>query len=137
MKEKIKLRVLLSKIGLDGHDRGLGNVAYALRDAGFEVIYLGRHQFPEQIAEVALQEAADVVGISSLADAHMTLMALLMDALKKKGIQVPVVLGGFIQPEDEDYLKEIGVAKIFSTGTPLGDIVKYFKQVRENYKEET
>lgn len=129
MKKNRKLRVLLSKIGLDGHDRGLGNVAYALRDAGIEVIYLGRHQFPDQIAEIAVQEAVDIVGISSLADAHRILVARLIDALNQKGAQIPVVLGGFIQPEDTEYLKGIGVAEVFPTGTPLDDVVNYFKQI--------
>lgn len=127
--DKKRIRVLVSKIGLDGHDRGVINVAYALRDAGMEIIYLGRHVFPEQIASVAVQEDADVVAISSLADAHMTLVPRLIESLKNKGTDVPIVLGGFIQPEDIPYLKEKGVAEVFGIGSRLDDIVKYFENL--------
>ena len=128
MKEKRK-RILLSKLGLDGHDRGIINVARVLRDAGFEVIYLGRRQFPEQIIPAAIQEDVDLVGISSLSDAHMVLVPKLIKGLREKGSDVPVILGGFIQPEDISYLKgEVGVAEVFGIGTNLSDIVKYVKE---------
>lgn len=122
-----KIRVLLSKLGLDGHDRGVVNVAMALRDAGIEVIYLGRHVFPEEVAQAAIQEDVDLVGISSLADAHMQLMEQLIASLRDKGSDIPVVLGGFIQPEDVPKLKEMGVAEVFGIGSKLSAIVDYVK----------
>jgi methylmalonyl-CoA mutase C-terminal domain/subunit len=127
-KRKRKIRVLISKIGLDGHDRGVVNVAYALRDAGMEVVYLGRHLFPDEIAQIAVQEAVDIVGISSLADAHMTLVPSLVENLKKRGSDIPVILGGFIQPEDIPQLKEKGVAEIFGIGTRLDRITEYIEE---------
>jgi methylmalonyl-CoA mutase, C-terminal domain len=127
--EKKKVRVLLSKIGLDGHDRGIVNVARALRDAGVEVIYLGRNQFPEQIIPTAIQEDVDLVGISSHSDAHMVLIPRLIKGLRERGSEIPVILGGFIQPEDIPHLKgEIGVAEVFGIGTYLNDIVNYVKK---------
>lgn len=126
--DKRSIRVLLSKIGLDGHDRGVANVAYALREAGMEVIYLGRHLFPGEIAQIAAEEAVDVVGISSLADAHMTLVPRLIEQLEKRGQNIPVVLGGFIQPEDIPYLKEKGVAEVVGIGSRLDDIVKCIEE---------
>jgi len=125
-----KIRVLLSKIGLDGHDRGVVNIAMALRDAGMEVIYLGRHVFPEEIAQAAIQEDVDVVGISSLADAHMTLIPDLVKTLKKRGSDIPVILGGFIQPEDVPQLKEMGVAEVFGIGSKLPAIVSYIQHMK-------
>lgn len=122
-----KIRVLLSKLGLDGHDRGVVNVAMALREAGIEVIYLGRHVFPDEVAQAAIQEDVDLIGISSLADAHMTLMEQLIAALKSRGSDIPVILGGFIQPEDIPKLKEMGVAEVFGIGTKLSAIVDYIK----------
>lgn len=122
-----KIRVLLSKVGLDGHDRGVVNVAMALRDAGIEVIYLGRHVFPEEIALAAIQEDVDLVGISSLADAHMTLMEELLASLRNKGADIPVILGGFIQPEDIPKLKQMGVAEVFGIGSRLDSIVQYVR----------
>ncbi len=122
-----KIRVLLSKVGLDGHDRGVVNVAMALRDAGIEVIYLGRHVFPEEIALAAIQEDVDLVGISSLADAHMTLMEELLASLRAKGANIPVILGGFIQPEDIPRLKQMGVAEVFGIGSRLDSIVQYVR----------
>lgn len=122
-----KIRVLLSKLGLDGHDRGVVNVAMALRDAGIEVIYLGRHVFPEEVAQSAIQEDVDLIGISSLADAHMTLTEQLIASLRKRGSDIPVILGGFIQPEDVPKLKEMGVAEVFGIGTKLSAIVDYVK----------
>jgi len=126
-----KIRVLLSKIGLDGHDRGVVNIAMALRDAGMEVIYLGRHVFPEEIAQAAIQEDVDVVGISSLADAHMTLIPDLVKTLRKKGSDIPVILGGFIQPEDVPQLKAMGVAEVFGIGSKLPAIVAYIQSLKQ------
>ena len=125
------IRVLLSKVGLDGHDRGVVNVAMALRDAGMEVIYLGRHIFPDEIAQVAIQEDVDVVGISSLADAHMTLVEQLIKSLRNKGSDIPVVLGGFIQEDDIPELKKMGVAEVFGIGSTLSDIVSYFQSMEK------
>ena len=125
--EKRKIRVLLSKLGLDGHDRGVVTIAMSLRDAGIEVIYLGRHVFPEEVAQAAIQEDVDIVGISSLADAHMTLMEQLITALRGRGSQIPVILGGFIQPDDVPALKEMGVAEVFGIGTKMSDIVSYIE----------
>ena len=126
--EKKRVKVLLTKIGLDGHDRGVVTVGLALKDAGMEVIYLGRHQFPEQIAEAAAQEDPDIVGISSLADAHMSQMPRLMKHLKEKGVDATVLLGGFIQPEDIPALKKMGVTEVFGIGTRLDDIVKWIEE---------
>ena len=125
MTDKKRIRVLLAKPGLDGHDRGVLLVAMALRDAGMEVIYMGRHQTPEQIAEAAIQEDVDVVGLSSLADAHRSLAPRVVKLLQQKGsANTPVILGGFIQPEDIPFLKESGVAEVFGIGSKLDDIVK-------------
>ena len=124
MTDKKRIRVLLAKPGLDGHDRGVLLVAMALRDAGMEVIYAGRHQTPEHIAEAAIQEDVDIVGLSSLADAHRSLAPRVVKLLKQKGANTPVILGGFIQPEDIPFLKESGVAEVFGIGSKLDDIVK-------------
>lgn len=129
MAEEKKIRVLLSKLGLDGHDRGVLAVATALREAGMEVIYLGRHQTVDQIAQAAVQEDVDIVGLSSLADAHRTLAPRVVNELKARGAgEKPVILGGFIQPEDIPSLKEQGVAEIFGLGTKLDDIARYIKE---------
>lgn len=122
------IRVLLAKLGLDGHDRGILVVAMALRENGMEVIYLGRHRTPEQIVEAAMHEYVNVVGLSSLADAHRTLAPKVARLLKEKGMgDVLLVLGGFIQPEDIPFLKENGVAEVFGIGTKLDAIVDYFR----------
>lgn len=125
------MKVLLSKIGLDGHDRGIMTVGLALRDAGIEVVYLGRHVFADQIAQAAAQEDPDVIGISSLADAHMAQIPKLMKRLAEKGVEAPVVLGGFIQPEDIPQLKGMGVAEVFGIGTRLDEIVKWMKELEK------
>lgn len=125
-----KIRVLLSKIGLDGHDRGVVNVAMALRDAGMEVIYLGRHVFPDEIAQAAIQEDVDVIGISSLADAHMTLVDQLVKSLRSRGSDIPVILGGFIQPEDIPQLKAMGVSEVFGIGSKMPAIVSYIQNMK-------
>ncbi len=127
-----KLRILVAKPGLDGHDRGAKVVARALRDAGFEVIYTGLHQTPDMIADAALQEDVDAVGLSIMSGAHNTLFPAVIDALKARGISDMVVFGGGIIPEgDMDRLRLVGVQGVFTPGTTLGSIIEW---VRENVK---
>jgi methylmalonyl-CoA mutase C-terminal domain/subunit len=122
-----KLRVLIAKPGLDGHDRGAKIVARALRDAGMEVIYTGLRQTPEMIAEAALQEDVDVVGLSILSGAHMTLLPRVLELLRQQGQQdVQVMVGGIIPDEDIPRLNEMGVAAIFGPGTNTQIIVQAF-----------
>ncbi len=123
-----RIRVLLAKTGLDGHDRGVLVVAKALSQAGMEVIYGGLHLRPAQIAKVAAEEAVDVVGLSSLSDNHRALVPRIMDELKKVGLDdVLVLLGGFIQEEDVPLMKRAGVAEVFGVGTRLEDIASYIR----------
>jgi len=123
-----KIRVVVAKPGLDGHDRGAKIVARALRDAGMEVIYTGLHQTPEQIVETAIQEDADAVGISLLSGAHMTLVPRIMELLRENGAEdVLVVLGGTIPEDDADELRKQGVAEVFGPGAPTTDIVDFLK----------
>jgi methylmalonyl-CoA mutase C-terminal domain/subunit len=133
MSEKEKpLKILLTKLGLDGHDRGVATLARALMDAGMEVVYLGLHQMPEQVVQAALQEDADILGISSLADAHNALVPRVMKLLKEKGIEdIRVILGGFIQPEDIPHLKEAGVTEVFGIGTQLETVVDWIRKFDE------
>jgi methylmalonyl-CoA mutase C-terminal domain/subunit len=124
-----KLRVLIAKPGLDGHDRGAKVVARALRDAGFEVIYTGLHQTPEMIAEAAIQEDVDAVGLSILSGAHMTLFPEVMRLLKEKGGGDILVFGGGIIPqEDMEQLYRLGCGKLFGPGTPTQEIVNYLRE---------
>lgn len=124
-----KLRILVSKPGLDGHDRGVRIIARTYRDAGFEVIYTGLHQTPEQIVNAAIQEDVDLVGFSILSGAHLTLASEIKRLLKEKGADdIPVIGGGIIPDEDIPKLKEIGVKKVFLPGTPLDEIVKWTKK---------
>jgi methylmalonyl-CoA mutase, C-terminal domain len=121
-----KIRVVVAKPGLDGHDRGAKIVARALRDAGMEVIYTGLHQTPEQIVETAIQEDADAVGISLLSGAHMTLVPRILELLRENGAEdVLVVLGGTIPDDDAEELKKQGVAAVFGPGAPTTDIVEF------------
>jgi methylmalonyl-CoA mutase C-terminal domain/subunit len=121
-----KLRVVIAKPGLDGHDRGAKVIARALRDAGMEVIYTGLRQTPEQIVSAALQEDADVIGLSILSGAHNHIAPRLMELLKAKGLDdVLVVIGGIIPDVDIPKLKEIGVRGIFLPGTPMQDIIEF------------
>jgi len=125
-----RIRVLIAKPGLDGHDRGAKIVARALRDAGMEVIYTGLHQTPEQIAETAVQEDVDIVGLSCLSGAHMTLFPKVIELLKEKNADDIVVTGGGIIPEDDVIkLKEFGIAEIFGPGTSLDVIIEYHRKV--------
>jgi methylmalonyl-CoA mutase, C-terminal domain len=121
-----KVRVVIAKPGLDGHDRGAKVIARALRDAGMEVIYTGLRQTPEMIAAAALQEDADVIGLSILSGAHNHIAPRLMELLKQKGLDdVLVVIGGIIPDVDIPKLKEIGVKGIFLPGTPMQDIIEF------------
>jgi methylmalonyl-CoA mutase C-terminal domain/subunit len=123
-----KIRVVIAKPGLDGHDRGAKIIARALRDAGMEVIYTGLHQTPEQIVETALQEDADAVGISILSGAHMTLVPRILDGLREQGLDdVLVVVGGTIPRDDVRALKTQGVAEVFTPGAPVSEIVEFLK----------
>jgi methylmalonyl-CoA mutase cobalamin-binding domain/chain len=123
-----KIRVVIAKPGLDGHDRGAKIIARALRDAGMEVIYTGLHQTPEQIVETAVQEDADAVGISILSGAHMTLVPKILELLRENEVEdVLVVVGGTIPREDADELRELGVAEIFTPGAPTTDIVDFIR----------
>ena len=126
MGENIK-RVLVAKPGLDGHDRGAKVVARALRDAGMEVIYTGIRQTPEMIAETALQEDVDIVGLSILSGAHLELFPLVIDELKRRGVKekVKVIAGGIIPEDDIPALKQIGVEAVFGPGTPTQQIINF------------
>ena len=128
MSDKRKLRILVAKPGLDGHDRGAKIVARALADAGYEVVYTGLHQTPEQIVEAAIQEDADVVGLSVLSGAHMTLFAKVVSLLKARDAADIVVFGGGIIPEDDiPELEKLGVAKVFTPGATTTDIVAWVR----------
>jgi methylmalonyl-CoA mutase C-terminal domain/subunit len=125
-------RVVVAKPGLDGHDRGIKVIARALRDAGFEVIYTGLFQTPEQVAETALQEDADAVGLSILSGAHMTLFPRVVDELHKRGLDDVLVFGGGIVPAPDILkLKEAGVAEIFTPGAPMATITDWLEQALE------
>lgn len=124
-----KIRILVAKPGLDSHDRGAKIVARALRDAGMEVIYTGLRQTPEQIAETALQEDVDVLGLSILSGAHMTLFPRIMELLKQKELNdVLVFAGGIIPEEDVPALKKLGIIEIFGPGTPTETIISFVKE---------
>ena len=126
---KRPFRVVVAKPGLDGHDRGARVIARALREAGFEVIYTGLHQTPEQIAETVIQEDADAVGLSILSGAHMTLFPRILEELRDRGAgEVLVFAGGIIPDADIGPLKEMGVAEIFTPGSPLGDITGWLER---------
>ena len=124
-----RIRVVVAKPGLDGHDRGAKVIARAFRDAGFEVIYTGLRQTPEQIVNAALQEDADVVGLSVLSGAHMTLCPRIMELMKKEGLdEVLVVVGGIIPDQDVPKLKTLGIGEVFQPGASTEDIVAYIRQ---------
>jgi methylmalonyl-CoA mutase, C-terminal domain len=121
-----KIRVVVAKPGLDGHDRGAKIIARALRDAGMEVIYTGLHQTPEQIVETVIQEDADAVGLSILSGAHMTLVPRIVELLREQGVDdVIVTVGGTIPSEDIPELKELGVAEVFTPGASTQDIIDF------------
>jgi len=130
-----QLRVLMTKIGLDGHDRGIRLVCQALRNAGLEVIYTGPWQTPEEVAEIALQEDVDIIGISSLAYDHV-LTPKLISALKERNLDnTPVVLGGIIPDQDVKMLKECGVAGIFHPGVELDEVVAFIRSTAIKYRK--
>ena len=123
-----KIRVVVAKPGLDGHDRGAKIIARALRDAGMEVIYTGLHQTPEQIVETVIQEDADAVGLSILSGAHLTLVPRVVELLREQGVDdVLVTAGGTIPAEDVPVLKEAGVAEVFGPGTPTSAIIEFIE----------
>ena len=123
-----KIRVVIAKVGLDGHDRGAKVIARALRDAGMEVIYTGLHQLPEQIVETAIQEDADAVGISILSGAHMTLVPRILSLLRERGAEdVLVIVGGTIPADDIAELRADGVAAVFTPGASTGEIVEFLR----------
>lgn len=124
-----KIRVLVAKAGLDGHDRGAKVIAAALRDAGMEVIYTGLRQTPEMIVEAAIQEDVDVIGISILSGAHMTILPKILSLLKDKGVDDILLTGGGIIPEEDiKKLKELGVGELFTPGASTVDIADYIKE---------
>jgi methylmalonyl-CoA mutase C-terminal domain/subunit len=132
MNHKRKIRILVAKPGLDGHDRGARIVARAYRDAGFEVVYSGLHQAPEEIVQAAIQEDVDMIGLSSLAGAHMYLFTRVVELLNENGVDDIVICGGGIIPgEDIPKLKKAGIKEIFTPGSTLDDIVTW---VRKNVK---
>ncbi len=129
MNQERKIRVLVAKPGLDGHDRGAKVVAYGLRDAGFEVVYTGLRQTPEMITNAAIQEDVDVVGLSILSGAHLSLTKRVIQNLREKGAGDKMILvGGIISPTDTNKLKEMGVAEVFIPGTPIKIIADFIKK---------
>ena len=121
-----RLRILIAKPGLDGHDRGAKIIARALRDAGFEVVYTGLHQTPEMIVEAALQEDVDAIGLSILSGAHMTLFPAVLDLLKQRGVDdLPVFGGGIVPPEDIAELRRLGVRTLFTPGASMDEVVAW------------
>lgn len=132
-----KIRVVLAKPGLDGHDRGLKVIAAAMRDAGFEVIYLGLRQTPEMVVEAAIQEDADAIGLSILSGAHMTLFPRTIQLLKEKKAEHILLFGGGIIPkEDMQKLEKLGVGKLFGPGTPTTEIIEYVRQAVPGRRKE-
>ncbi len=130
-KEARRYKVLVAKLGLDGHDRGAKVVARALRDSGFDVVYLGVHQTPENVVRTAIEEDVDVIGVSILSGSHIELVSDLMKLLREKNLKIPVIVGGVIPPEDYDELKKLGVAEVMGPGTPLSRIIEVYKKLAE------
>ena len=129
MEKAQRIRILIGKVGLDGHDRGAKVIAQALRDVGMEVIYTGLRQTPEQIVEAAIQEDVQIIGISILSGAHNYLLPRIIELLAREGAQdILVIAGGVIPEDDQISLKEVGVAEIFGTGTSTRDIVDFIQQ---------
>ena len=138
-KDQRKIRVLLAKVGLDGHDRGIKVVAQALRDAGMEVIYTGLHQTPQQVVHTALQENVDILGLSFLSGAQMTLVPEIMKLLEELQIKedVKVILGGFLPEDDEiEYFKKLGVKAIFDVDSRLTDIIDYIRTITASIEKD-
>ncbi len=122
-------RVLVAKVGLDGHDRGVKVVARILRDGGFEVIYTGLFQTPEKVAAAAIDEDVDAIGLSMLSGAHMTLAPLVVNAVRERGVDIPVVVGGIIPAQDVAKLTELGVAGVLTPGASSDDVVRIMREV--------
>ena len=132
MESSRKIRVVVAKPGLDGHDRGAKIIARALRDAGMEVIYTGLHQTPEQIAATVIQEDTDAVGLSILSGAHMTLVPKVVQLLREQGVEdVVVTVGGTIPADDAPELKKLGVAEVFTPGSSTDEIVDFIRDAIE------
>ena len=138
MVERSKVRVVIAKPGLAGHDRGAKVVARALKEAGYEVIYTGIRQTPEQIVETVIQEDAPVLGISILSGAHMVLIPKIIKLLEERGIKpnedIVIFAGGIIPPDDAEELKKMGVAEVFGPGTPLRTVIEFVDKAVENLK---
>ena len=130
--ENTSLRVLVAKVGLDGHDRGVKVVARLLRDAGIEVIYTGHFQTPETVAAAAVDEDVDVVGLSMLSGAHMTLAPLVVEAIRARGVDIPVVIGGIVPNSDVAELKAAGIAEILGPGAPADEVVAAVRRAAAN-----
>jgi len=129
--QSTKIRILIAKPGLDGHDRGAKVVARALRDGGMEVIYTGLHQTPEMIVEAAIQEDVDIIGVSILSGAHMTVFPRILNLLKEKGADhIKVIGGGIIPKDDMEELKKKGVTELFGPGTPTSEIVEFVQGLK-------
>ncbi len=131
-----RYRVVIAKPGLDGHDRGAKVIARALRDAGFEIVYTGLFQTPGQVAEAALQEDADAVGLSLLSGAHMTLIPKVVDELRDRGLDPLVFAGGIISAPDIESLKAHGVAEVFTPGSPLSSITEWLESALDRRASE-
>lgn len=137
MKQERKIRILVAKPGLDGHDRGAKVIVYGFRDAGFEVIYTGLHQTPAQIANAAVQEGVDVIGLSILSGAHVSLTRRVIQCLKEKGAdEMILIVGGIVPQADVPKLKEMGVAEVFVPGTSIKSIVGFIKARAGRVREE-
>ncbi len=133
---KKRYKIVVAKLGLNGHDRGAKVVARALRDAGFEVVYTGIRQTPEMVVNTALQEDADIIGISLLSGAHMTLVPAVLKLLKEKNAEdIKVVVGGTIPPDDAEKLRQLGVAEVFPPDTPLKYIIQRIRELVEERRE--
>ena len=130
--DNTSLRVLVAKVGLDGHDRGVKVVARLLRDAGIEVIYTGLFQTPETVAAAAVDEDVDVVGLSMLSCAHMTLAPLVVAAIRARGVDIPVVIGGIVPNSDVAELKAAGIAEILGPGAPADEVVAAVRRAAAN-----
>jgi methylmalonyl-CoA mutase C-terminal domain/subunit len=124
-----KPKVIIAKLGLDGHDRGAKVIARALAEAGFEVVYTGIRQTPSQVVETAIQEDAKLIGISILSGSHLELVGELIKIMKERGLNIPVIVGGIIPPEDREALLKMGVAGVYGPGTPLKEIIEVVKKL--------
>lgn len=131
-----KIKVLLSKVGLDGHERGIKVIAMGLADAGMEVIYTGMYQTPDRVVATAIQEDVDVLGVSTLSGGHMATFSEILGLLKKEGKEKDILLigGGIVPQDDVQRLKEMGVSELFRPGTKMGDVVKFIKSRCEGGK---